>query len=301
MFKVGLGLTAGLVAASFFIATAPVVARDATKSVSTGKTQVVARAAGREITLSELRAEMARLRLSVNDPQSEPIALESLINRVLLSKAARRGALHRRPEAIAMMHAAQDQALADLYLGVAAQPPEPTRAEIDAFIRKNPELFAERRVYDFSVLTLGTQNFDEAAHTPLFDETKDLEQFQRALAKAGAPFSVAGAVQASTAFPLEIRRQLAAYKAGDNIVLRGPAQTQIMKIMRVRKETTPSDEWGAFARRALLDEASAKRAGDLVQRLKDEGDVAYYRPSAAPAAASGSIKGESNLARGDGR
>ena len=39
-------------------------ARAVSKTVKSGKTQVVAKAGGREITLSELRAEMGRLRLS---------------------------------------------------------------------------------------------------------------------------------------------------------------------------------------------------------------------------------------------
>ena len=70
-----------IVSASF---TAPVVARD-TKRAASGETQIVARLDGREITISDLRSEQARLGLSPNDPNAERIALESIVNRALLT------------------------------------------------------------------------------------------------------------------------------------------------------------------------------------------------------------------------
>ena len=67
------------------------------KTVASGKTQVVASVGGREITLSELRIEMNRIGASLNDPNGERIALQSLINRTVLAKAARDSNLHRKP------------------------------------------------------------------------------------------------------------------------------------------------------------------------------------------------------------
>ena len=120
-----------------------------------------------------------------NNPDSERVALDSIIARTLLAKAAREAELHRRPEAIAQMHAAQDQALADLYLMVASQPAEPSRQEIEDYITGNPTLFAKRRTYEFSVLTLPTKNFDEETMTPLFDEDATFERLEIALREKG--------------------------------------------------------------------------------------------------------------------
>jgi EpsD family peptidyl-prolyl cis-trans isomerase len=271
-----------------FLAAAAVLAADANaekKTVASGKTQVVAKAEGKEITLTELRIEMARLGLSPADQNAERIALESLLNRVLLAGAARAAELHRKPETMARMYAAQDQALADYYLALTSQPPEPTREEVDDFIRSNPSLFAERKVYDFSVLTLETKNFNEKALTPLFDREPDFARLAAVLDKAGARYAIAGATQSGAVFPAPIREQLAKYAPRDNIVITGDRETQIMKIVRTRKEASDPAEWPPVARRLLLDDATARRAEELMARLKKDASVAYYRPSAAPAAA----------------
>lgn len=253
--------------------------------VASGETQVVARAAGREITLTELRLEMARLGLPLTDPASERTALQSLINRTVLSMAARDADLHRRADAITAMRAAQDQALADLYLGTVAQPAEPTPQEIDEFIRAHPSVFAERRFYEFLVLTMPSDAFDEDKVTPLFDEEPDFSRLVDALKRADVEYSLANAAQPATAFPEPIREQLARYAVADNIVIRGEAKTQVMKITAARRDATASSQWPALARRMILEEESAARASAVLERLKTEAAVAYYRKSSAPAAA----------------
>jgi len=181
------------------------------------------------------------------------------------------------------MQAAQEQTLADLYLALAAQPPEPAPEEIDDFIAANPSLFSDRRVYDFSVLTVATLKFDEKRMGPLFDDAPDFTALVADLERSRTEFFVSGAVQPSTAFPKPLREQLARYTVSDNIVIQGEAQTQIMKILRVRKELLPQSEWRPLARRLLLDEAAASRAEGVIRRLKGQAKIAYYRPSAAPA------------------
>lgn len=273
------------VLAAFLCATSSVGAAAAgeKKPVASGKTQVVAKVGGREITITELRIEMGRIGLSPNDPGAESLALESLMNRALLTKAARAADLHRKPEAMARMYAAQDQALADYYLALASQPAEPTREEIDDFISKNPSLFAQRRRYDFLVFTLETKNFKEDAVTPLFDREEDFSRLAAVLAKAGARFSIAPATQSGAVFPAPVREQLAKYGVRDNIVIKGDQDTQIMKIVAIRDEPSNAAEWPELARRLLMERMAAGRAEELLSRLKQESDIAYYRPTAAPA------------------
>ena len=255
----------------------------AKKTVASGQTQVVANIGGREITLPELRLEMGRIGVSAGDPNAERMALESLANRLLLSKAARTADLHRKPDVMARMYAAQDQALADYYLALATRPAEPAREEIDDFIRKNPSLFAERRRYDFLVFTLETKNFNEDALTPLFDREADFSRLAAVMAKAGARYSSAPATQSGAAFPAPVREQLAKYSVRDNIVIKGDADTQIMKITAVRKDAADQAEWPELARRALMEIDAARRAETLIARLRKETEIAYFRATAAPA------------------
>ncbi len=279
----GTGRLVAIVAAMLTMVSASGAA-DEKRPVASGKTQVVARAAGRELTLTDLRLEMARLGLAPADPNAERIALESLMTRTLLARAARDASLHKKPDAIARMYAAQDQALADFYLGIASQPPEPTRDEVERYIRANPSLFADRKIYDFTILTLESKNFKEETLTPLFDKEADFSRLSSLLDKAGARYALSSLTQPGASFPAPIREQLSKYGIRDNIVLRGEAETQILKITGVRKEAQPPDSFGPLARRLIIEEAASARAGALVARLKKEGAVAYYRASAAPKA-----------------
>ena len=256
-------------------------AADSRKTES-GKTQVVAKINKREITISDLRGEMARAGIAPNSPDAERIALENIVSRVLLTDAARDANLHRRPEALRRMATAQEQALADLYLTTASAPPEPTRDEIEDYIVNNPALFGQRRVYDFSVMSLPTSDFDEQRLTPLFDESKDFTALSSALVKARVEAFVTPATQASSAFPKAIRQQLGVYDVRDNIVIKGEARTQIMKIMRVRSVPVSVAEAPAIARAAILNERAQRRADSLLASLKKKSTLSYYRKSAAP-------------------
>jgi len=270
-----------IVAVAAALLAGPAIA-DEKPAAASGKTQVVARAAGKEITLSQLRLEMARLGLSPTDPDAERAALQSLVNRTVLANAARAASLHKRPEGVARMYAAQDQALADYYLAIASQPAEPTDQEIEAFIAANPTLFARRRAYDFLVMSIETKNFDEKALTPLFDEEANFDRLIGVLQKAGARYSTATASETGAAFPPPIREQLARYGVRDNIVIKGEATTQILKITAIRNDPMPLREQGALARGMVLEERAGARIEETLARLTKGADIAYYRPSAAP-------------------
>jgi len=261
------------------------------KKVVSGATQVVAKLGPREVTLSELRVEMNRLGLSANVVDAERQALESILNRLALAGAARKGEMHRRPEAILRMRAAQDEALAELYLSVASQPPEPLRSEIDDYIVQNPSLFSKRRMYDFVVLSLATDAFDEDGITPLFDSTSDFTDVSTALKEDGVEHTISLLTQPSVAFPKAIREQLQKYSANDNIVLKGDEQTRILKLTSVRQEPAPRDQWAPLARRILLEAAARKRADKVLARLRKEAKVSYFRSSSAPSSKAAANEG----------
>jgi len=272
----------GSLLASAFIALAPSHAANP-KSIESGKTQVAAKLDGREITVSELRSEMARLGISPNAAGAERMAVESIITRSLLARAARDANIHRKPEALRRMKAAQEQALADLYLGTASQPPEPTRVEIEDFILENPSLFDNRRLYTFNVLSMPTRVFEKEDLTPLFDRSPDFSALTGYLDKTRAKFSQTSTIQPSNAFPEAIRRQLGSYSVKDNIVIKGDVETQIMKITAIEDAPLPHDQAPPLARRALLEAGANERASRLVESLKSKANVSYYRASAAPA------------------
>jgi hypothetical protein len=130
-----------------------------------------------------------------------------------------------------------------------------------------------------------TGKFDDKLLSPLFDEASDFKPLAEALRARAIAFSTTSAIQPSTAFPKQVREQLARYSVSDNIVIKGEAETQVMKIMAARREALPASEWKPMARQMLIEEKAAERVAGLLKRLRSEAPIAYYRPSAAPAAA----------------
>ena len=261
------------------------------KTAASGETQIVARVNGQEITISDLRGELQRLGRSPNDVDAERVALDNIINRTLLTAAARAAKVHRQPEAMRRMAVAREQALADLYVATASQPPEPTLIEIEDFVAENPALFTERRIYTFSVLTLPTEAFDSDRLTPLFDATEDFALLSRALNNNNVRFSQTPLARSSDAFPDAVRRQLAQYGLRDNIVLQGEVETQIMKIDAITPAPIAMDNALPMARNILLQRSAQKRAEKLIASLRNKSSLSFFRATAAPASETSKVEG----------
>jgi hypothetical protein len=117
---------------------------------------------------------------------------------------------------------------------------------------------------------------------PLFDEERNFDRLSAVLVKAGARYSVTTARESGASFPQPIREQLARYGVGDNIVIKGEAATQILKIAALKNDPLPAREQGPLARRMLLEERATKRATETLAHLSKQAGVSYFRASAAP-------------------
>lgn len=112
--------------------------------------QVVATVGNREITLSELRGEMAGVLIA--DPaarkQAQQAALHNLIDRAVLAKAAVDQGVDKAPDFVIAKRRAMDGLLVQaLQNKLASQTPTPTRQDADRFIAGHADIFAQRKVF----------------------------------------------------------------------------------------------------------------------------------------------------------
>lgn len=252
------------------------------KKIQSGQTQVVASVGKREITLNELRIEMSRLGFSASDNDAERKALRSLTDRVLILAEAKSLNMHKQPEALWRMEAAKDQALAEMYMGLISQAPEPTQTDVENFVIDNPTLFNKAKRYTFSVLDMGIEKFDLEKLTPYFDEQQDFTALQAYLKEQEVPYTLSSSVRSSSAFPKGIRQQLANYGLGDNIVLNGALQTSILKIINIANASVNLEKAGPIARVLLKQEEAQGRVRRKLNSLRKGDKVVVYRVSARP-------------------
>ena len=123
--------------------------KSADKQVAQG--QVVAVVDGKEITSSELNAELQSMNVPNNEQareQAKSAALDVLISRTILTNVARERKLDQSPTYIMQKRRADEALLVQtLQRDIASRVQTPTRADAMTFINATPDLFAQRKIY----------------------------------------------------------------------------------------------------------------------------------------------------------
>lgn len=150
---------------------------------------VVATAGGQQLTVRDLRAEMAGM--DVADPAqqkgAEQAALQRMVGRVLLAQAARAQGLDKTSDFAVQKQRALDGLLAQAIETRAADTaPAPTRAEAQAFVSAQPDIFAQRKIFTIDQLRMARPNDPKVleALRPL----TTLEDIAALLTKSGVKF-----------------------------------------------------------------------------------------------------------------
>jgi len=160
------------------------------RSPSAPTGQVAATVDGQEITQKQIDAELAGVQIG-NDPhvldEARRRVLESIVARKLLAKAARDEGLDKSPD-----FAVHEQSQTEALLAQALEAkllnavPQPSADDAHAFMAKNPDVFAERKI-----LTVDQIRFMPAAGSNVLHEIaplKSLEEIQAVLTREKIPF-----------------------------------------------------------------------------------------------------------------
>jgi peptidyl-prolyl cis-trans isomerase C len=149
---------------------------------------VAAVVAGEKITTAELDRELRLAGVQKpDDPALRRAALDEIIARKLLAKAARTEGLDKNPEVLAAKASADEAFDANLdRLATASKVAPPTAAEVTAFVAAHPEMFARRTGYLIDQLQVPTRDTPDLieALTP----TKTIEEAAAVLRARGIPF-----------------------------------------------------------------------------------------------------------------
>jgi EpsD family peptidyl-prolyl cis-trans isomerase len=151
--------------------------------------QVIAKIDGREITLRELNAEIGDQTFS--DPKArkraEQQALSNIVARVILADDARKQGIDKTPEfAIAKSRAVDDALVEALQRKIAADIPQPTRAEAQEFVNTNVDIFSQRKVFEVDQIRMPRPS--DPAILKSLEPLKTMEQVEDVLKAAKIPY-----------------------------------------------------------------------------------------------------------------
>ena len=243
---------------------------------------VAAIVAGETITVTELDRELANAGVAkATDPRVRRLALEEIVVRKLLSKAARSEGLNKTPGALEAKRVADEAFDANLdRISTIIRTPAPTAAEVSAYVAARPEKFARRTGYLIEQLQVPQR------HTPEMFEalrpTKTLEEAEAVLRARRIPFRRVLLPMDTLRTDPRLSAAVANLPPGEPFVVPGVSGFTVNRVRGSQVRPVTGAQAEAVARELMRAERINKALKDRVDTLRKEQVV--YGPAFAPKA-----------------
>lgn len=251
---------------------------------------VAVRVNSEEITVQQLRAELARLH-GLNEPQRKVATaqlLDQVVDQALLVQRAIARELDRDPQVLQAIEASRRQILAQAYLdSITARAALPLPEDVARFYDLHPELFAERKIYRLQELAIAARpDLTTAQVEEELKQAKSLNEIVEWLRREKIDFDANSTVKAAEQLPMHIVPRLTELKLGQALLV--PAQHGYLIVQLAAAEPQPLAEEQA---RPLIEQYLTNRkrrelAQAEVRTLRSKARIEY---SAAFAGATVSV------------
>jgi EpsD family peptidyl-prolyl cis-trans isomerase len=253
--------------------------------------QVVAIVDGEEVTVLELRSELAGqgFRNAKDQQAAEQAALRRIINRRILAQEAREQKLGDAPEFALQRQRTEDGMLAEaLQRRIAARVDKPSPHEARNYINSHPTMFGERRI--FVVEQIAMQLPAERSLLKQFEPLKTLEEVEGRLNELGIHYARSMGTIDSMKLDPKVVTSMLALPPGEPFLIPGPDGVLVNRILDSRLMPASGEQALAAATAAL----HAERVAAAVEResraiiARSEGAIRYndrFRPVKAAAIA----------------
>lgn len=248
-------------------------------------TQVAARVNREEISIHQINNVLARTG-KVAPEQAKAAGqriLEELVDQELLVQRALEDKLDREPRVMQAIEATRRDLLARAYLDKVTRTTQSTAEEIRDFYGKHPELFSERRIYQFQELAIQPSQPDFLSGLrQRMSEAKSLEDVVGWLKAENIPFSVNTGTKAAEQLPLELLPQFHRMRDGQIGVIPA-ARDSVMVVQLVASRDMPMDEKAAtpVIEQFLNNQRRKAAAEQEVKRLRETARIEYLGEFAA--------------------
>lgn len=236
---------------------------------------------GSEITMHQLNDEIRRSNIRADQYESaREQLLESLIARQLIVDEAIRNKLDRTPEVMQARERANAQVIAQAYLqGIISKIAKPSKAEIEDYFQKNPELFAQRKQFDLTTVRIATREVSEELKR-VIDTAKSIEEVVTWLDKNNIQYFRSLATRSSADLPLQLVSTLRE-KSKDTIFIINEQEKSILISVNAIKDNSVSETAAAPQIERFLINQKYKEATDAeIARLRTSAKIEYLNAKA---------------------
>lgn len=255
------------------------------------KGQVVAVVDGKEITASELNAEMQGMNVP-NDPQAREqaknAALDVLISRTILTNVARERKLDESPTFIMQQRRANEALLVQtLQRDIASKVQAPTRQDAMNFINATPDLFAQRKVYSLDQIAFSVPPGNTTLLKSL-EPLKTMEAVEQKLIESRVRYQRANGKLDTVQVDPNLMKRISQLPAGEIFVLPNNGALVANQITKTEVVPFQGDAAIDFAMNYLQNKRVSEAADkELKARVEKARKEVRYQPGYGPKAAAG--------------
>jgi EpsD family peptidyl-prolyl cis-trans isomerase len=257
------------------------------KGTQSGPTQTIAKAAGTEITVHELRHGLGGMR---STQEQEKRALEALVDQTILAKKAVEEGLEKEPSVALTLAATRRAVLAQAYSDkVVGKGAVPTEVEIKSYYEKSPHLFGLRRVYAFRSIGIPVSVASLEQIQAVLSKSKSLDAFRDAMGPAVKTLPVRQRVSPAEELPVEISEAFLKIKKGGLGLVGLKDQSQVLQVVDIQEAPVSLEVAKPTIQRLMMEQAKRERLEQLVLSSRKEAGIEYFgdfavKPEVAKAA-----------------
>lgn len=244
--------------------------------------QVAAVVNGDEITLQEINTEIgsANIPEGTDAKEVQRAALERILERRLLAQSAKEEGLDNTPEYLIRSRQVDDALLVQL-LGQRAEKSfqVPDQQAINAYIAKNPSMFAGRKMYVVDRIQFALPQ--NVAQLKILESAHSMEEVAAKLNGLGIRFERAPAKMDSAQLGQQRMDQILALPKGEPFVIPESGMVTVAVITGESPISASSAEMAAMATRALRQTALTDSLQSRLKQARAKGEI-EYQPDFAP-------------------
>jgi EpsD family peptidyl-prolyl cis-trans isomerase len=248
------------------------------KKGSHAETQVAAKVNGDEISVHQINFAISRLGPVQKGKEVEggKQVLKELVDQQVLVQQAIEKKLDRNPNVLQAIEAAKRQILAQAFLEEVLQKlVKPTDAEIHDYYVKEPDLFASRRIYRFSEITIpgGTAQIDKIKQ--LLTGAKTLEQFAERLRTENITFKAVTAVKAAEELPMALLPKFSKMTDGEVAIIPTRDSLNVLQLQDSKNQPLTEQQAKPVIENFLLGQKRNALLEVEMKKLRDAAKIEY--------------------------
>jgi peptidyl-prolyl cis-trans isomerase C len=251
--------------------------------------QALASVNGEEITALQLNEELQRA--GVPAAQQEAASkqlLEALIDRQVVENVALKEKIDRDPKVMQAVERAKALIISQAYMQkkLSGMAP-PSKAEVEDYFNKHPELFSNRKQFDMRQLLIASKDMNDALKQ-VIDKSKSLDEVAAWMESNKIGFARAQVSRTTTDLAPELVTKLQAMPKGQLFIINEGERAMLMTIVDIKDVPVKLAAAAPQIEQYLVNTRAKDAAKKEMDRLRAAAKIEYLNQPAASAATAAS-------------